>query len=325
MVKSKDLVYIEPIIASNHLILFIISNNGIECLKIKIDGESFKNNLKLLSFNLSSFKLDELKNFILENFGYVRKEFFNFLKSHKYEAKEFIFLLNDSELDFLSHILFKNFSDNMLPDQINFSYSYLINERNITTRPLIFEILNEGRFQAILKSHQQKQINKVKPERSFRVGIGEEFKEASSINVSKNSKANCLLVEDKLIINQASPEYSFLLPENSKDKSTNKELMKLISILDRKYELILFNHVKYTNLNEISRFISLFHFTDIPCIVISLNKNSQEFSVEFLYNYEKSGERFSMNEFLMSYYRSSLENSVKRNSTGWVSIIRINN
>lgn len=325
LVKSKELIYIEPIIISNHLILFIISNKGIESLKINIDAESFKNNLKLLSFNLPNFKRNELKNFVQENFGYIRKEFFNFLKSRKYKANKFVFLLNDFEMDFLSHTLFTNFSDDTLSDQFNFSYSYLINERATSTKPLIFEVLNAGRFQPILKSHQQKQTIKEKPERRFKVGIGHEFNETSVTDASTNLHANCLLVKDKLIINQVSPEYIFLLPENSIDKSVDKELMNLTSVLDREFELILFNNVKYTNLNELSRFISLFHFTDISGLVISINKNSQEFSTEFLYNYQKRGERFSMNEFFKNYYIASLDNSTKRNSICWISILRISN
>lgn len=325
MIKLKNLVYIEPVLTLNHLMLFIISSSGIESFKIKIDGESFKNNLKLLSFNLSSFKRDELKNFVQESFGQVRKEFFNFINSRKYKLKEIVFLLNDSELDLLSHILFASLGEDNSIEQLNFSYSYLINERTTNTTDLKFEILRSGKFQPLIGAQQEKRAVQPNLERNLRVRFRKEFNESDEKELSKNQNANCLLVKDKLIINQLSPEYSFLLPENSRSQRENNELMNLASILNRKYKFILFSNISYSNLNELSRFISVFHFTAIPCIVISLNQNAQEFSTEFLYNYKKSRERFSMDEFFGSYYRSSLENSVKRNSTGWVSIIRINN
>ncbi len=325
MIKSKNLVYIAPVLASNQLMLFIISSNGIESFRIKIDGESFKNNLKLLSFNLSNFKRDEFQKFVQESFSQIRKEFFNFINSRKYKLEEIVFLLNDSELNLLSHILFASLDEKNSIKQHHLSYSYLINDRTTNTKDLKFEILRSGKFQSLIATHQEKRSVRPNLEKNLRVGLRKESNESTNNELSVIQNANCLLVQDKLIINQMSPEYSFLLPENSRSQSEKNELMNFANILNRKYKFILFNNITYSNLNELIRFISLFDFTDIPCIVISLNQNAQEFSTEFLYNYEKSRERFSIDEFFENYYIASLENSTKRNSTCWVSTCRISN
>ena len=260
---SSEKLFIEFLPTEDKLIIFFISNKGIEAKIILTDLLMQKYNLALIRNNFTLYDYSSLKQSIKTSFKEIIEILTNkireFYKGDFTKGKIF-FLISGNEYDFIPHLFYSDEIGGYLIEKLSIGYSVSVYPREIPTTGSITIFCDETQTKN-LKSLNN--MNKI-----------------SIINVpEKLIEGTKLLVWTNLFLNSENPNQNYI-----KMHDESSSLIYLNKILASKPISIVFKNIETSSSNDLFIFSGLLKLYRVKFSLLPIQKIDDEISKNFLYN-----------------------------------------
>jgi tetratricopeptide (TPR) repeat protein len=276
-------IYVEFIPLEKELLIFLISQKGIESFVSNITKEDFDFLTADLYRNFSQYSVEEHKKIsgrlFIETFGRIRNKILNFT--------ELIVLINKYTSNFYPHLLYSPVDQKYFNQLIQISYGSILlgSERTSSSGTILIQstdrtdiFINE--FKAIQESQLEYEL--------------------FSPDKIKSKSFGSVFVLSNLILNSRNPNSSYVEIESGTSVDIDRQL-PLRKLFSLNADNIYFSKVLGDNSAIVGSINSLFNLFDGRCLIFPLIKKEKESSKFFLYNYVKG---LKENEREEAFYRT---------------------
>ncbi len=318
-VLDENTIYIEFFPAGEYLNFFIISNKEIKSKSIKINNHNLSFSLKIFRTNISEFNQNELKEFSSQNFGEIADELLSEVNKIGNNVTELIFLINGTEFDFVSHLFYSKRYNQFIAESFNISYSYFIREKKsdnqINSTGVLYggELISADYLQnkksskaESLSSNKDKKTS----QRDLKIDLSKDIRQKiNNQNTQGNINLDCIISLDEFFINQSSPEFIY----SGIKSNRNSSRFYLRQLLSFKPKLLILRSIQSDDIFKAPYILSLFSFSNTSNVILSMIKQTQDFTSNFLYNYIKRVENKNINLATKEFF-DMIKNTTTKNT-----------
>ena len=337
LVKRTDLVdllsddskiFVEFYPAEENLFYFIIGRKGIFARTLKSDIVSLKFNSNILLKNFDQFSYDDIVNFTRDNLSWIIDDLYKEIEQKYPSAKEITFLINGSDLDFVTYLIFSKKLNGFLRNKYSVSFSFILNKISTEGQIKNFSVLKNAQLNDLrnLKSQHEQLVSKEKStikKPDIRIGLRDETKSEKVEGTIVNKNFDAIFISDELIMNEETPELIYFQSSGDKSTSSTKvvERFYLTDLLRTNPKFVILKNFNIEDRLAYLRFLSLFELVQPVRFIFPITKKGQEISQNFLYNYKERVENKNQSEASLIFLKMIEENQKEnlKSSLVWIS------
>lgn len=292
-------IYIEFVPIEKELLIFLISQKGVELLTSNITKEDFDFFTNDLYRNFSRYSIDEHKKIS----GKIFNDIFGKIRNRILDYSELVVIMNEYASNFYPHLLYSPSDGKYFNQLIKISYGSNLLESTKTSSYGNVVIPSRGRnelFSTEFKSIQESRL---------------EFELLSSDKVKVKSFEN-VFVFANLIMNSRNPNTSYV-EINSEASAEIDEQMLLSKLLNFNAEALYVFEIASDNFTAVNYFNSVFNLLEGKCIIFPLTKKEKDSSKFFLYNYARGLKENEREESFYSAIKLMMENPKYSHQKFW--------
>ncbi|MBU2445971.1 MAG: tetratricopeptide repeat protein [Bacteroidetes bacterium] len=262
-------IYVEFVPLEKELLIFLISQKGVDLLKSDITKEDFDFLTTDLYRNFSRYSIDEHKKIS----GKIFNDTFEKIRNRIFGYSELIVLMNEHASNFYPHLLYSP-SDKKYFNQL-IKISYGSNFLGLTKTRSSENLIIQGKSRDEIFSNEFKSLQESRLE----------FELFFPGQVISKSVDNVFVLAN-LILNSRNPNTSYV--EINFDASADiDEQLPLSKLFNLNAENLYVSEILSDNLSAVQYFNSIFNLLDGKCIIFPVTKKEEESSKFFLYNYAR--------------------------------------
>lgn len=263
---SSEKLLIEFLPTEDNLIIFFISNKGIEAKIISTDLLTQKYDLTLIRKNFTLYDYSSFQQSIKTSFKEIIEILINKIREFykgDFTKEKIFFLINGNEYDFIPHLFYSDEIGGYFIEKLTIGYSISVYPREIPTTGSITIFCDETLTKDLKGLNYMDKI--------------------SIINVpEKLVDGSKLLIWNNLFLNSENPNQNYI---KMHDEPSSR--IYLNKILASKPISIVFKNIETSSSNDLFIFSGLLKLYGVKFSLLPIQKIDDEISKNFLYNYLK--------------------------------------